>query len=71
MQMEYTPLSAIEEYRKALPWLNILSQDPSKVDRTSVDLELESYKREVAELRRKMELFMVKNEERWRKIEQK
>jgi len=59
---------ATSEYRKALPWLNILSCDPRKVDRTSVDLELEGYKREVAELRRDLELFRLENKRQWEKL---
>lgn len=62
---------AKSEYRKALPWLNILSEDPSKIDRTSVDLELESYKRDQAELRQKVEALTLLYENRLQKLEQK
>ena len=60
-KMKYTPGYAEKEYRKALPWLNVLSQDPEKVDRTTVEAELESYRtqneilsREVARLRQQV-----------------
>jgi len=57
-KMKYTPGYAETEYRKALPWLNILSEDPETVDRTTVEAELDGYRtqneilsREVARLR--------------------
>ena len=53
-KMKYTPSYAEKEYRKALPWLNVLSQDPSKVDRSTVDAELERYRRESQVLRREV-----------------
>lgn len=60
---------ARSQYRKAMPWLNVLSEDPQRVDRAEVDeeltslrvelgkipvlmRELESLKREIAELRK-------------------
>jgi len=61
---------AKSEYRKALSWLNILSEDPSKVDRTSMDLELESYKRESRELRGKVEALTLLFEKRLQKLEE-
>ena len=56
---------AMEQYRKALPWLNILSEDPRKIDRTDYEAQREAdraerksmsdemvkMKREMAELR--------------------
>ena len=38
--MKYEKWKPIAEYRKALPWLNILSTDPRKVDRTKVSEQL-------------------------------
>ena len=37
---------ALEQYRKALPWLNILSEDPCKVDRVDVAAQLEASRAE-------------------------
>ena len=45
--MKYEPWYPIAEYRKALPWLNVLSEDPTKVDRSQIVSELQSYKIEV------------------------
>jgi len=69
-KMKYKTLVE-SEYRRALPWLNILSCDPRKVDRTSVDLELESYKRDQTELRQKLEVLTLLFEKRLQKLEQK
>jgi len=53
---------ALEQYRKASPWLNILSENPRVVERTEVSEELESQrvetgllKRELAKLKRDRE----------------
>ena len=59
-KMKYTPVDAIAEYRKALPFLNVLSKDPNKVDRSTIDAELEGYRAESEVLRR--ELQTVKDE---------
>lgn len=50
-KVKYQPDLAEAEYRKALPWLNIMSEDPTKVDRGAIDVELESYKEEMKLLR--------------------
>ena len=52
--MKYEPWYPIAEYRKALPWLNVLSEDPNKVDRSQIDSELESHKAEIEVLRREV-----------------
>ena len=53
----------LEQYRKAMPMFNILSEDPRKISRSEVHTQLEASEakvellgREVAELRRKVEL---------------
>ena len=66
--MKYERSVPLREYRKALPWLNIISCDPSKVDRSSVDLELQGTKRQLAELQRKFEALMVQNKQIWEHI---
>lgn len=53
-KMEYTPTYPIQEYRKALPWLNVLSCDPNKVDRTEVDSKLEASEAKVDVLSREL-----------------
>ena len=60
--MKYEKWKPIQEYRKALAWLNIVSGDPNKVDRNEIDKELEGHKaetdvlrREVADLRHKLD----------------
>lgn len=40
-KMKYTPGYAFQEYREALRWLNVVSEGPERVDRASVDAELE------------------------------
>lgn len=51
-KFKYQPGFAEKEYRKALPWLNIVSTDPTKVDRTEVDEELDVLRRRVLEMER-------------------
>ena len=46
----------MEQYRKALPWLNVLSEDPRKVDRSEVDERLEAQKSETKVLKREMKM---------------
>lgn len=57
--MKYERQYPLGEYRKALPWLNVVSQDPDKVDRSDVQTQLEASEakvevlsREIARLRR-------------------
>jgi transposase-like protein len=52
--MKYEPWYPLQEYQRALPWLNVLSEDPAKVDRTTIDVELESYRTEAEVLRREL-----------------
>jgi len=52
--MSYTPSDPIVEYRRALPWLNILSHDPERVDRHEIEAKLEERDRELDELKRKL-----------------
>lgn len=71
---------ALEQYRKALPWLNILSEDPRKIDRSEVSEELETQrvetellKRELAKLKRDREglddlLELLRDPEKLRKF---
>lgn len=46
----------MEQYRKALPWLNVLSEDPRKVDRSEVDERLEAQKSETKVLKREVKM---------------
>ena len=62
--MKYEPWYPVQEYRKALPWLNVLSEDPRKVDRTLTDGKLEASEakvdalsRQLADMRKKMDRF--------------
>ncbi len=55
---------ALEQYRKVLPWLNILSEDPRKIERSEVLTQLEASEtkvdalaRELGELRRRMKVL--------------
>ena len=55
---------AAAEYRKALPWLNILSEDPRVIDRCEVEDQLESQRvqaevmsKKVVELERKLKVL--------------
>jgi len=52
--MKYESQYVIAEYRKFLPWANILSGDPSKVDRSEIDSKLEARDAEVEVLRREV-----------------
>jgi len=58
--MKLEPWYPIQEYRKFLPWANILSCDPERVSRTEVDEELDSLRAEISQiplLRRELELL--------------
>jgi len=52
-KMKYKTLVE-SEYRKALPWLNILSCDPSKVERSVVDEHFEGQRKEIELLQREV-----------------
>jgi len=61
--MHDVPATLIE-YRKALPFLNVLSEDPRKIERSEVESQLEASEakvdvlsKEVADLRRKMKVL--------------
>jgi len=61
---KYEPWYPIQEYRKALRWLNILSEEPDKLSRTEVEEQLEASKtevdvlsKEVAVMKRKMKVL--------------
>ena len=43
-------VEARRQYRLALPWLNVVSESPEKVDRVVVEEELESLRREMAQI---------------------
>lgn len=58
--MKIEPWYPLQEYRKALPWLNIVSQDPSKVDRTEIDSKLESSEAKVDALSSELALLKRK-----------
>jgi len=60
--MAYEPQYCVQEYRKALPWLNVLSQDPEKVDRSEIDSKLEERDAEVEVLRREIASLQRKQE---------
>jgi hypothetical protein len=45
--MKYGESYPLQEYRKALPFLNILSCDPDKVDKSQVDLKFEGQKAQI------------------------
>ena len=60
--MSYEPQYVFQEYKKALPYLNVLSNDPNKIDRTEVEehlagqrAETELLKREVTRLKKRDE----------------
>lgn len=53
-KMKYTVGYAFQEYRKALRWLNVVSEDPERVDRAAVDLELEESRRNVEKVLREV-----------------
>jgi transposase-like protein len=58
--MQYEPWYPIQEYRKALSHLNVLSEEPEKVSRTEIEEKLASYEAEMAQipvLRRELELL--------------
>jgi|GEM_PF-3594463 len=44
--------AARAEYRKAMPFLNVTSEDPTRVDRSDVEGQFESMKKEIAELKK-------------------
>lgn len=52
--MRYEPAYLFSEYKKALPWLNVLSNDPNKVDRSEVSDELEAQRAETELLKREV-----------------
>lgn len=61
---KYEQWYPLQEYRKALPWLNVSSCDPNKVDRTVMDekfegthAELEVLRRELGRIRGKLALL--------------
>lgn len=53
-KMKYTPSDAIVEYRRALSWLNVVSCDPTKVDRGEIDGKLDASRTEVEVLSREV-----------------
>jgi len=55
-KMKYTPDYAVKEYRLALPWLNVLSEDPEKVSRFEVSNQVDALNKELVSLRREVEL---------------
>lgn len=72
-KMEYTPQHAVNEFRKAIRYLNVLSETPEKVDRVSVDLELEGTKATVEALQKQLAMLMNERREtvaRLKKIEE-
>jgi len=50
--MKYQRSTPLLEYRKALPWLNVLSREPEKVERAEVDSELTFLREKVSKLDR-------------------
>ena len=55
---------ALSQYRRALPWLNVLSEDPRVIDRSEVEDQLESQRvqaevmsKKVVELERKLKVL--------------
>lgn len=48
-----------QEYRKALPWLNVLSKDPSKIDRIEIDERLRTRDEEIEVLRMELEIIKI------------
>jgi hypothetical protein len=51
---KYEPWYPPQEYRKALTWLNIVSEEPEKIERSALDSELESYRAESDVLRKEV-----------------
>jgi len=67
--MKYEPAYPVSEYRKALGWLNVLSMDPNKVDRSEVSDELEAQKTETELLKREMaKMRKLLDNPRWTKL---
>src|SRR3972149_3187550 len=54
-RIELTPHDALNEYRKFLPWANILSTDPNKVERSTVDTELDEARSQISKLSQDLE----------------
>jgi predicted RNA-binding Zn-ribbon protein involved in translation (DUF1610 family) len=61
--MHLEPQYPIREYKKALGWLNILSEDPAKVDRGEIDsrleerdVEIDALRRDLSDVKRKLAL---------------
>jgi len=52
--MRYEPAYLFSEYRKALPWLNVLSCDPNKVDKSEIEGRLEARDAEMEVVRNEM-----------------
>ena len=72
-KFKYQTGFAEREYRKALPYLNILSEDPEKISRSQVDAELEGTKRELELMRSELGKMRRERETtaaRLRRIEQ-
>lgn len=68
----------LEQYRLAMPMLNILTQDPRKIERSEVHSKLEASEvkvdvltRELTDLRRELKAFKADSKERWRQLEQR
>jgi len=64
--MDYEPNYVVQEYRKALPWLNVLSEEPDKISRDEIgsrlderDAEIDALRSELAEMKRRQGEVMV------------
>jgi hypothetical protein len=61
----------LSQYMKALPFLNIMSEEPRKVDRLTVLQELEGRDREIADLRDLVGRLDGRLEEMWKLVSKK
>ena len=61
--MKLEPWYPIQEYLRALPWLQVDS-DPHKVDRSTIDSQLEGYKTEVETLRGELQKNRLSEDDR-------
>jgi len=73
--MDLEPWFTVQEYRKALKWLNVLSDEPDKISRLDVDAKLEAREAEVEALRREVADFrrllqFLRDPEKMRRFEE-
>jgi len=72
---EYDESYIFQEYQKARPWLNLLSGDPSKVDRGLIDVELEKQRvkeealsQQIVDLKQKVKRIEEAMDRKWERV---